>query len=140
MKNEVVVPAGVYALGDPCYFVPEYLWNKVIDLTDCFETPVISIRDESKSGSREHIVLGFGTAYGDGCYNDNKNSNNSYWVDSGTIGLVAEGLVTEENVDVITRLGARWVKFDVPTVCKNENGILTFGDIVIDTLGETDDD
>ena len=122
-KVEVTVPAGQYVLGDPCYAVPDRLWNELLNSCNCFNSPIGVI---SKGGNKNY-VLGFGTCWGDGYY---RGSNGlGYAVDAGLIGLVPIDIV--ENV---SELEDFIVNFDSPTVCKsNGNGKLSFGSIVIDT-------
>jgi hypothetical protein len=38
--DTVVVPAGTYILGDPCYAIPDDKWDEAIATTDCFSAPV----------------------------------------------------------------------------------------------------
>jgi hypothetical protein len=41
---DVVVPAGQYVLGDPCYAVPDDKWDELLDSCNYFENPVGHIR------------------------------------------------------------------------------------------------
>jgi len=118
-NKSVIVPAGTYYLGDPCYCFSNHTktWEKLLSVTDYFREPVAELENG--------IVLGFQTSYGDGEYKDKE--GNSYCVDSGLIGLVSETLIEDEPFD------GRTVTFDVPTECRVNDARLIFGDIRIDT-------
>lgn len=126
-SKSVVVPAGKYVLGDPCYVVPDKDWGDLLASCNYFNQPVGSVGDFK--------VLSFGTKWGDGCYRDN--NGNIYPVDAGMIGLVPFAYAEIESDSVI-------VSFSEPTLCQNDDGILKFGSYVIDTVlvedeGENDE-
>lgn len=122
---EVLVPEGQYVLGDPCYAVPDDLWNDLLDSCQFFSFPIGLV--QKKGESFVYHVLGFSTAYGDGCYEGS--NGRQYPVDAGLIGLVPIQLAEEgsyEQGDVLT--------FTKPTICaSNGKGELKFGNVVIDT-------
>lgn len=123
MTTYIRVPAGTYVLGDPCYAVPDELWDAACDASQCFRRPTARVSYEGT----EYVVLGFITAYGDGMY---KGSNGrTYPVDAGLIGLVPIGLCRDE----AERRPADVVTFAKSTLCTNTGGRMTFGEIVIDT-------
>ena len=118
----VIVPAGAYFLGDPCYAVPGHLWDDLLNTCECFEAPVGNVKG--------FAVLGFGTAWGDGTYSDQ--DGNQYPVDAGLIGLVPDGLIERDKRAELLTLG-RMVTFTEPTSCTAALGVMQFGRIRIDT-------
>lgn len=120
----VTVPAGRYFLGDPCYAVPNEYWTPLLDSCDFFDGSPVG----QANGSQ---VLAFGTAWGDGTYNDQH--GNSYPVDAGLIGLTPIALA-QQHPDFSTLEGlGRFVDFERSTTCTKEAGVLTFGKYAIDT-------
>ena len=119
-SKSVVVPKGAYILGDPCYVVPNGDWGALLASCNIFNEPVGSVGDFK--------VLAFGTKWGDGSYPDNK--GNHYSVDAGLIGLVPVDYATDD------RGGSTLVVFEHDTLCTNDDGILKFGDYIIDTVLE----
>jgi hypothetical protein len=120
---DVVVPAGQYVLGDPCYAVPDDDWMPLLESCNYFNNPVGHVVD----GMQKFFVLAFGTKWGDGCYagSDGK----EYPVDAGLIGLVPVEMVEdlESHIQNI-------VTFTKDTVCSyNGSGRLVFGGISIET-------
>lgn len=128
----VTVPAGRYFLGDPCYAVPNEYWGPLLDSCDFFDGSPVG----QANGSQ---VLAFGTAWGDGTYNDQH--GNSYPVDAGLIGLTPIALAQQrDDFDQLESLG-HIVDFERPTTCTKEAGVLTFGKYAIDTdESDTDND
>jgi hypothetical protein len=120
---DVVVPAGQYVLGDPCYAVPDDDWMPLLESCNYFNNPIGSVKD----GMQKFFVLAFGTKWGDGCYagSDGK----EYPVDAGLLGLVPVELVK----DLSEHIG-NIVRFDKDTLCVDDgSGKLKFGHIIIDT-------
>lgn len=130
--TSVVVPAGTYVLGDPCYSVPDEHWDALLESCDYFmDVPVGHVNGFD--------VLGFSTKYGDGTYKGS--DGKSYPVDAGMIGLVPiEFAVDKDGASD----GRSVVTFNHPTTCTVNDGVLKFGSIVIDTdsdeYDEYDDD
>ena len=118
---EVQVPAGKYWLCDPCYAVPSDLWMDLLNSCEFFERPIGKV----ESDGEVYQVLGFGTAYGDGLYNDQ--FNNAFPVDAGLIGLTPVGLCKDEP------FGALLVEFTDETTCSCYEGVLKFGKHEINT-------
>lgn len=118
------IPAGTYYLGDPCYAVPDSEWGSLLDSTDCFGNPEGFLSD----GTR---VVAFGTYYGDGEYYDQ--FGRDYGVDAGLIGLIPWN-------DAFAGVGGHKVEFDRDVFADEDHGILTFGNIVIDTVGSDDEE
>lgn len=124
----VEIPAGTYVLGDPCYSITSNSdWDELLMTSHYFENPIGIVT----RGGKTHKVLGFRTAWGDGCYDDNQ--GNVYPVDSGCIGLVPIEIAdTQENL----MYPSVKVTFDRPTLCENTGGVMKFGNIKIDTCQE----
>ena len=126
--GSVIVPAGKYILGDPCYAIPDEHW------TDFLHTRVTNSGVGDVAG---RCVLSFGTAYGDGTYEGSDGFE--YGVDSGMIGLVPADLPG------LTLLGRfqSIVTFAEPTRCWQDGldrGGLHFGTILIATSEDEDDE
>lgn len=120
-EHRVLMPPGTYWVGDPCYHVPNEDWMRWLEAADYTNQRDLFATLHGKP------VLGFGTKYGDGTY---RGSNGvTYGVDAGLIGLVPVDLPGVKDDD---RLGSQ-VTFTEPTLCENEDGLMTFGDLVIDT-------
>jgi len=115
----VEVAAGKYVLGDPCYVVPDLDWQDLLKSCEYFEQPIGEVHG--------HQVLGFSTRWGDGTYADNQHRH--YPVDAGLIGLVP----IEYAIGVDPEL-SQVVEFKNSTTCtRTSDGVLTFGNIVINT-------
>lgn len=141
MTDEVLsvhMPAGTYFVGDPCYAVPDERWMEFLRLADpdvFGENPTRTDGGVSRILNAEldgHPVLGIGTAYGDGEYEDQ--DGQTYPVDAGLIGLVDIGLAQASG----TALGSV-ATFDRPFECSYKDGKIVLGHIVIDTDPEDDD-
>ena len=131
-KVEVVVSAGRYILGDPCYAIPDSEWMELLESCDYFENPIGKITRHDKS--YYHIVA-FSTRWGDGCYRGT--DGNSYPVDAGLIGLVPLAVCKDVIRDDLSQV----VTFDKPTKCSSDGeGKLRFGHITIDTDPAQDED
>lgn len=124
-----IVPAGKYWLGDPCYVIRSNDW-----LQFCNEYSWQEDKDNSSVTLENGInVLAFSTYYGDGCYNDQH--GNEFSVDAGLIGLVPHEYLEndfESNSTTYAHLGTV-VEFSEDTLCFTVDGILTFGNHIIDT-------
>lgn len=122
-----VVPAGKYYLCDPCY---------VISNADDWVGFLESCATEDSAGFSGHYealsdgtkVLAFATKHGDGNYHDQH--GNSFSVDSGLLGLIPCSY--SPGYEGIERTGAQ-AEFTEDTLCFTRDGILTFGNHVIDT-------
>lgn len=117
VSYSVLVPAGEYWLGDPCYAVPDELWDSLLESSDFFNLPV--------GLAGKHKVLAFGTAYGDGMYRDQL--GNMYPVDAGLIGLVPVELAKANP------FGMKRVKFIREERCTGDDGVMQFGEYKINT-------
>ena len=127
----VYVPAGEYALCDPCYAVASGDWMDLLESSACFNKPVGTIKGFK--------VYAFSTMYGDGTYSGSDKF--IYSVDSGLIGLTpVEYMGEKERSEVFDlKLGTR-VVFTADMYCsRSEEGVLKFGSVVIDTGFDSDD-
>jgi len=117
-------PAGEYFVGDPCYAVPDELWDEVLDETGYLG--LFKTEESMTSGSHEydgcgaggfvfrgHTILASRTAYGDGSYNGEDNVE--YCVDSGTLGAVPIEMIDFSKYDreYMSKLGS-FVTFKKP--------------------------
>ncbi len=119
------MPAGRYFIGDLCYVMnPQWdeFCSKTIVNHDCLDGE-FQLNNGVKFAS-------FGTAYGDGCYEDQQ--GNSYPVDAGLIGCIR--LCDIDDPEANTQLGAI-VDFDTDFECSEDEGVIYFGHIRIDTKG-----
>lgn len=125
----ITLPAGTYYIGDPCYVFNRDQWDALGDQTGWFEeTPVAAIH--------EYRMVAFGTAYGDGAYQDNL--GREYPVDSGLIGIVPIEVV--DPTKFRDNPFGHVVRFDEPFTCEAIGGQLRFGDVVIETDPEDEDE
>lgn len=72
----------------------------------------------------------FNTAYGDGEYLDD--FNRSYGVDSGSIGCILASDISGAKKDAE---GGHIVTFESAVVARNDDGVIQFGHVAIDTSG-----
>lgn len=127
MFEKVIVPAGSYVLGDPCYCFPDrQVWMSLLESCNCFENPTGKVSGYS--------VFAFSTKYGYGVYYDQ--FRNSYPIDAGLIGLVPVALI--DFMGVKQPEGTIVVEFSEDTICSNQDGVLVFGNYDIDTIGDGD--
>lgn len=123
---------GTYYVGDPCYIFDES-WDKILNDTEYFEKPLIINNEIGIAGS---------TAHGDGCYTDNHGK--SYIVDAGLIGVMPISFLNVDNELTIKQIGKyhgmHIVKFDDDFDVEIYNGEFIFGNIVINTKEEYEDD
>jgi len=119
------VPAGEYALCDPCYAVADDDWMTLLESCDYFNEPVGTIKGFK--------VYAFDTMYGDGSYYGTDGF--TYGVDAGLIGLTpVEYMGEKERHEVFDGKLGTLVVFLNDTYCsRSEDGTLKFGSIEIDT-------
>jgi hypothetical protein len=120
MKS-VILPKGTYYIGDPCYVIED--WDKALKVSDYFEKDGLHLLDDK-------FFIGFSTKFGDGTYTDTDGI--PYHVDSGLIGAVAINLCKDLDSISIDSLGTIHT-FDEPTECYEDNGLIAFGCLEIDT-------
>lgn len=123
-----IIPAGKYWLGDPCYVIRSNDWIEF-----CNEFSSEEDKDNSYIKLKDVNVLAFPTYHGDGCYSDQ--NGNQFSVDAGLIGLVPHEYLensSESDSTSYDHLGTV-VEFAEDTLCFTVDGILTFGNYIIDT-------
>lgn len=124
-----IVPAGKYWLGDPCYIIKDHDWLHFCNEHSFNETEVNSCITLSDGTP----VLAFSTYHGDGYYLDQH--GNQYCVDAGLIGLVpweyTEKFTEKDSTEYFSLSNV--VDFTEDTLCFTADGILTFGNYIIDT-------
>jgi hypothetical protein len=122
-RVEVLVPAGQYVIGDPCYAVPDEDWLPLLETCNYFNNPIGYVQGIDQ----KYFVLAFGTKWGDGCYRGT--DGNEYPVDAGLLGLVPFNVVED-----LSEHEGFIVTFDKETLCVDDgSGKLKFGHITIDT-------
>lgn len=125
------LPKGKYYVGDPCYIFGES-WSDVLAETDFFDAETL----------RGKPVCAGGTAYGDGLYEDN--CGREYWVDSGMIGILPVSLLRIDKKKTLKEIkaseGMHIIEFTEETEVACDNGVFRFGNIVIDTRDDDDEE
>jgi len=139
MIATLLMPAGKYYVGDLCY-VMHGEWDECCDLFfagrndhGCNEG-IFTLKDGRKFAT-------FNTAYGDGSYRDQH--GREYGVDSGGIGCIRV-----EDIDFVGKLkwgendtsGGQVIEFKHDFTVSKQDGVLHFGNVVIDTAGHDNDD
>jgi hypothetical protein len=122
------MPAGKYYIGDLCYVMHD-AWDECCDLFFPANHPPRGVEGEFtlKDGRR---FASFSTAHGDGTYRSNTGTGHS--VDSGSIGCIRIEDIRDNSYDNIEELGAI-IEFTEPFKVSNEQGLLTFGYVQIET-------
>lgn len=125
---------GEYYVGDPSYIFGKN-WVKVLEDTDYFDNEeIVNVFGE--------VCVAGGTAYGDGTYTDN--FGRKYDVDSGLIGILPVALISIDNKYTISQIkedeGMHIIEFKEDFKVYIDEGIFKFGDIIIDTTGDDDED
>lgn len=131
--KKVMFGAGEYYIGDICYVID--------DVGDAWEKIGMQIGwggMESFADWREIFYHNgqdgwmSSTAWGDGSYYDN--FGRMYWVDSGSLGILPLSACD------LGGFGGNIVKFDKPFEVFCDDGIFFFGNIIINTKGDEEDD
>jgi hypothetical protein len=140
-----IVPPGKYWLDDPCVVLASIDdWCAYCEICDSEDMATEEYKELLKSSidaamnyrlSGHYVslpdgtkVLSFSTACGDGWYSDQ--SGTRYHVASGVLGLTPyEYSPDHELLD-----GGKLVEFSEDTLCFTRDGILTFGNNIIDTV------
>jgi hypothetical protein len=130
-NDSVIVPAGAYWLGDPCYSVPDEMWMPWLEAADFKGQDGVLW---ARVPGTDHRVLGFSTAYGDGTYIGSNGFE--YGVDAGLIGLVPQALAPLPKYPELVSA----IVFVEDTRCTTEDGVLIFGHVSINTADEGYDD
>ncbi len=117
----MILPAGKYYIGDPCYVLDAAAMNAVTDKMTSGEAA------SSVFEVNGHMMWAHFTQYGDGAFADQNGAE--YPVDSAALSAVPIDLVKnpegEEHGTVI--------EFDMSFTVNYKNGVFWFGDICIDT-------
>ena len=124
-----------YYVGDLCYVLRgDDVWDEVCSLT-LFDN---SEKQFQLQDGREFFMLG--TAYGDGSYRDQ--FGRTYGVDSGTIGAIRMSDIPDQSANVLDLVASGLAqviqvvdRLESYEVCEDE-GLLTFGPVTIDTRGD----
>jgi hypothetical protein len=136
-----IVPIGKYWLTDPEYLLGKNFGDWLQYLTICNVADIAiaggnHLEDTTKytlNGHYEKIredlaVLSFSTACGPGTYKDQRGQ--VYCTDSGLLGLVPYDYMPDAAIDDCGILA----EFTEETLCFTKDGILTFGNNIIDTV------
>lgn len=121
------LPPGRYFIGDPCYVFDDDkdTWDKLLDA---------GLSDGGVVEFNGHKVYAHHTAYGDGTYKDQ--NGNEFGVDTGMLGAVPIELIEypagEEDGTMVDAPNGLLVDY--------ENGTFYFGNIVIKTDEDDEDD
>lgn len=127
--------AGKYCIIDLCYVLKNH-WDEFCSKT--IQGDVVLDGEFNISGAR---VVSFVTAYGDGVYQDMW--GHEYSVDAGLIGMISvEDLEMlgytnwKEDIDGLGHV----VQINSDFRCFNDGGVMYFGPVKIDTVGDDDSD
>lgn len=122
-----------YIIVDPCYVMPDKAYQAMVD-------SVFSSNNELDNvyvyKGKQMVV--FGTAYGDGGYSNNINAN-SILVDSGLIACIPTSVLAKKSIKDNSKNSVVFTAKSSIT-CQNDDGILQYGAITVDTVGHDDDD
>jgi len=130
-KQMDTMPAGRYYVGDLCYVMHD-VWDEVCDLM--FPDSSRGIYGKFKlNDGREFAV--HSTAYGDGTYRDGM--GREYSVDAGVIGCILESDIRDPEAHTS---GGQVLDFIAEFDTWEDRGVIHFGVVAIDTVGDDDDD
>jgi hypothetical protein len=124
-----MMPAGKYYVGDLCYVMSDAEWEEVCSLL--FEG-----RNDHGMNQGEFVMkdgrrfASYHTKYGDGRYESNMWTDHS--VDSGGIGCILVDDIKVNKYEDLREFGAV-MNFPVEFVTSEEDGVIQFGRIMIDT-------
>ena len=152
-SESVIMPAGRYIMGDPCYCFSHDTesWRNLCNQAHAGEEwenygsarKLEHIERVKKMGSKEpveyvHHILWVSTKWGDGGYDDQ--FGHTYFVDAGLLGLVPVDCVEDgcsylqwKEKDGENNSCGRVVEFSEPFECYYEDGKVVIGPYVIDT-------
>jgi hypothetical protein len=116
------IPPGTYYLGDPSIVLSKGRWNTLTKDTNRFKrTPIGTVHTDD----REYPIIAYRVLFPDSTYVDN--TDRDYRVKKYCIGLVPVELMEFRHSNFVI------LKFDTVTECSSIEGVLTFGDVIIDT-------
>jgi len=116
---------GEYYVGDLCYVLDSYTWDRLCDLRFAGYQPLDG-EFELPDGRRFAM---FQTAYGDGVYEGSCGGN--YLVDSGSIGCVKVSDLSPEYQDDSS--WGHFIEFDDDFTVESDDGVIRIGHVEIDT-------
>ena len=125
------LPAGTFWIGDLCYCMSDAEWDEVCALT--IDGNNVNEGKFTLKDGRQFVM--FSAAYGDGEYFDD--FNRSYGVDSGSIGCILASDISGTKKDAE---GGHIITFESDFVARNDDGVIQFGHVAIDTSGSHEDD
>lgn len=123
-----MMQAGTYYIGDLCYVMSNE-WNEFCKLTNSDST-VLEGEFELADGRK---FAAYSTAYGDGTYPCSNGA--SLGVDAGLIGCILVQDIRGVEEKEINRLGTV-VTFNAPFTTGEKDGVISFGDVTVDTAGD----
>lgn len=123
--SQVLLPAGEYFLGDPCYTISTDIWSDWLNDARNLDPNTLVARVDGGSQA-----MAFSTRYGDGVYALVKDNQivAELPVDSGLIGLVPVSVADTSGEALVHR-----VTFALPVMCSEVYGVMTFNHYTIDT-------
>lgn len=122
-----MMPSGKYYIGDLCYVMSDD-WDEVLDLTIAKDGKLLEGEFEMKNGRRFAM---YSTKHGDGMYRSNIGTKHA--VDSGTIGcILVNDIIDIPKCDIDEKLGAV-VTIDRSFSTGSRDGLIVFGDVIINT-------
>jgi hypothetical protein len=128
--DSIKLPAGRYYLGDPCYVIDGDKWNDF--LAEFWKIP------EDRGGVFEYdgqTCAAFYTMYGDGQYETTAGGYGFLPVDAGIIGCIPINIAGHAD-----NSGGVAIEFRKPVECYEKDGWLHFGDIVVNTSDEEEEE
>ena len=169
-----ILPKGEYYIGDPCYSIgtteDDYWsnlckvmfneqkhnsaakWNKDKKGKKKLENYGLMVSNPKKKDKKFYDVAIYGTAYGDGTYEDVESLTGDYMVDAGIIGAIPVQAIPKNKKTRATPLdsriwfvaGGHFVRFDKEVHCFTDGRYLHFGykgnHIAIDTDADNMED
>ena len=131
---EMTVTPVKYYVGDLCYVMHD-CWDEVCDLMFSADEGM-EYGEHELSDGRKFVI--YGTAYGDGSYNDK--DGNPYAVDSGTIGAIKVNDILDVEGYNRTVEGGYGHVHEFPAEidamdCCSEDGVIRIYNVEIDTAG-----
>ena len=128
--------AGEYYVGDLCYVMTDEEWQECCELffADRNGREINDGEFTLKDGRR---FASYSTKHGDGSYKDQH--GNRYSVDAGLIGCISVYDIRDQSysIEKLMQLGAI-VDFEAPFEVSNDQGLLKFGPVEIETAGGYD--
>jgi hypothetical protein len=135
---KLTLPKGTYIISDPCYVLGNSHYQQLLTETKFFGAELPGrggVFTDPRSGLQFAV---FRTCWGDGAYKDNQ--GNTYGVDSGCIGCIPTVICKAKHGDIV-HVHDFAKEFEVSNMGEDMRlGLLKFGDVIIDTRGESGDE